>query len=253
MIALEVLCAEDIVKVYGGNLEVNSNNVLNGINLSIESGEFTAIMGQSGSGKTTLLNILSGIDTSNSGTVKIMNKYITSLSKKEKSIFRRENLGIIFQSFNLLNNITLAENAALPLIFKGISTPIIDKKIKEYFMFFDIYDIRNRYPYNVSVGEQQRAAACRALINDPYIILADEPTGSLDPNTSKKFMKYLQMINDAKKATILMVTHDIYAASYCRRVIFIKSGKIFVDIYNKGDQSAFFNRILDTLAVISGE
>ncbi|MBU3178444.1 ABC transporter ATP-binding protein [Clostridium estertheticum] len=250
---MEVLSAEDIVKVYGGNLEVNSNNVLNGINLSIESGEFTAIMGQSGSGKTTLINILSGIDTSNSGTVKIMNKYITSLSKKEKSIFRRENLGIIFQSFNLLDNITLAENAALPLIFKGISTSIIDEKIKEYFMFFDIYDIRNRYPYNVSVGEQQRAAACRALINDPYIILADEPTGSLDPNTSKKFMKYLQMINDVKKATILMVTHDIYAASCCRRVIFIKSGKIFVDIYNKGDQSAFFNRILDTLAVISGE
>lgn len=250
---MEILCVEDIVKVYGGGLEINSTNLLNGINLSIESGEFTAIMGQSGSGKTTLLNILSGIDKPNSGTVKIMNKYITSLSKKEKSIFRRENLGIIFQSFNLLDNITLAENAALPLVFKGISSENIDEKIKEYFMFFNIYDIRNKYPYNVSMGEQQRAATCRALINDPYIILADEPTGSLDPNASKKFMRYIQMINEQKKATILMVTHDIYAASYCRRVIFIKSGKVFADIYSKGDQSAFFNRILDTLAVINGE
>jgi putative ABC transport system ATP-binding protein len=248
-----VLCAEDIVKVYGGTLGVNSSNVLNGINLSIENGEFTAIMGQSGSGKTTLLNILSGLDTPNSGTVKIMNKYITSLNKKERSIFRRENLGIIFQSFNLLDNITLSENAALPLIFKGINAKKIDEKIKEYFTFFNIYDIRNKYPYNVSVGEQQRAAACRALINNPYIILADEPTGSLDPSTSKKFMQYLKRINEQRKTTILMVTHDIYAASCCSRVVFIKSGKIFADIYSKGDQSAFFNRILDTLAVISGE
>lgn len=250
---MEVLCAEDIVKIYEGNLEIDSTNVLNGISLSIESGEFTAIMGQSGSGKTTFLNILSGIDKPNSGTVKIMNKYITSLSEKEKSLFRRENLGIIFQNFNLLNNITLAENASLPLIFKGVSSEKINEKVKEYFTFFNIYDIRNKHPYRVSVGEQQRAAACRALINDPYIILADEPTGSLDPNTSKKFMKYLQRINNEKRATILMVTHDIYAASCCNRVIFIKSGRIFADIYSKGDQSAFFNRILDTLAVISGD
>lgn len=250
---MEILCAEDIAKVYGGNLEVNPTNVLNGINLTIQSGEFTAIMGQSGSGKTTLLNILSGIDKPNSGTVKIMDKYITSLSKKENSIFRRESLGIIFQSSNLLDNITLAENAALPLIFKGIAASRIDEKIKEYFMLFNIYDIRNKYPYNVSIGEQQRAAACRALINDPYIILADEPTASLDPNTSRKFLKYLQNINKERKATILMVTHDIYAASCCKRVIFIKFGRIFADIYNKGDQSAFFNRILDTLAVISGK
>lgn len=250
---MEVLCAENIVKVYGENLELDPCNVLNGINLSIESGEFTAIMGQSGSGKTTLLNILSGIDKPNSGTVKIMNKYITSLNKKEKSIFRRENLGIIFQNFNLLDNITLEENAILPLIFKGISTSSIDKKIKEYFTLFNIYDIRNKYPYNVSIGEQQRAAACRALINDPCIILADEPTGSLDPNTSKNFMKHLQMLNEDRKTTILMVTHDIYAASCCKRVLFLKSGRIFADIYSKGDQSTFFNRILDTLSVISGE
>ncbi|AWI05484.1 ABC transporter ATP-binding protein [Clostridium drakei] len=250
---MKVLCAEDIVKVYGGSLEINPTNILNGLNLSIEGGEFTAIMGQSGSGKTTLLNILSGIDAPNGGTVKIMNKYITSLSKKEKSIFRRENLGIIFQNFNLLDNITLAENAALPLIFKGVSASDIDKKIKEYFTLFNIYDIRDKYPYNVSIGEQQRSAACRALINDPCIILADEPTGSLDPNTSKNFMEHLQMLNEEKKTTILMVTHDIYAASCCKRVLFLKSGRIFADIYSKGDQSAFFNRILDTLAVISGE
>ncbi|WP_063601991.1 ABC transporter ATP-binding protein [Clostridium coskatii] len=250
---MEILSAEDIIKVYEWNLEVNPTNVLNGINLSIESGEFTAIMGQSGSGKTTLLNILSGIDKPTSGTVKIMNQYITSLDKTERSIFRRENLGIIFQNFNLLDNITLAENAALPLIFKGAGKEKINEKIEEYFTFFNIYNIRNKYPYNVSVGEQQRVTACRALINDPCIILADEPTSSIDPNTSKKFMKYLKKINDQKKATILMSTHDIYAASYCSRVIFIKSGRIFADIYKKGDQHTFFNRILDTLAVISGE
>lgn len=250
---MEVLCAENIVKVYGENLELDPCNILNGINLSIENGEFTAIMGQSGSGKTTLLNILSGIDAPNSGTVKIMNKYITFLSKKEKSIFRRENLGIIFQKFNLLDNITLEENAILPLIFKGISPLGINKKIKEYFTLFNIYDIRNKYPCNVSIGEQQRAAACRALINDPCIILADEPTGSLDPNTSKNFMEHLQMLNEERKTTILMVTHDIYAASCCKRVLFLKSGRISADIYSKGDQGAFFNRILDTLSVISGD
>ncbi|MFL0196920.1 ABC transporter ATP-binding protein [Clostridium sp. WILCCON 0269] len=250
---MEILCAEDIVKVYEGSLEINSTNVLNGISLSIESGEFTAIMGQSGSGKTTLINILSGIDKPNSGTVKIMNKYITSLNKRGRSIFRRENLGIIFQAFNLLDNITLAENAALPLIFNGRNTQEIDEKIKKYFTFFNIYDIKDKYPYSVSVGERQRAAACRALINEPSIILADEPTGSLDPGTSKKFMRYMQIINEERNATILMVTHDVQAASYCKRVIFINDGKICTQIYNKGDQSAFFNRILDTLAVISGE
>lgn len=250
---MEVLSAEDIVKVYEGSLEVNCTNVLNGVNLSVEEGEFIGIIGQSGSGKTTLLNILSGIDKPNSGTVKILDKYITSLNKKESAIFRRENLGIIFQEFNLFDNMTLAENAALPLIFKGKTNKEIDEKISEYFTFFNIYDIKDKYPYNVSVGEKQRTASCRALLDSPCLILADEPTGSLDPKSSKKFMKYMETLNNEKKVTILMVTHDMYAASYCKRVIFLKDGRICTEIYRKEDQSSFFNRILDTLSVISGE
>ncbi|URZ02333.1 ABC transporter ATP-binding protein [Clostridium felsineum] len=248
-----LLQAENVTKVYGGRFEVNSNNALNGISLDIEEGEFTAIMGPSGSGKTTLLNILSGIDEATRGKIKIMEKDITKFTRDEMAIFRRENLGIISQDFNLLDDLTLEENAILPLFIKDDKSQNIEDRVRELFKFFNIWDERNKYPYNVSGGQQQRTAACRALITNPKIVMADEPTGNLDSKAATKFMKYMQMINENKNTTIVMVTHDSYAASFCKKVIFIKDGRIYTEIYRKESKRDFFNRILDCLAVIGGE
>ncbi|WP_234123731.1 ABC transporter ATP-binding protein [Clostridium hydrogenum] len=249
-----VLQAENITKVYGGKFEINSNNALNGISLNIEEGEFTGIMGPSGSGKTTLLNILSGLDEATLGKVKIMGKDIASFTKDDIAIFRRENLGIISQDFDLLEDLTLEENAILPLFIKDdIDEKGIKDKVQELFRFFNIWEQKDKYPHNVSGGQQQRAAACRALITNPKIIMADEPTGNLDSRASTKFMKYMQMINENKNTTIMMVTHDSYAASFCKRVLFIKDGKVYTEIYRKEGGKEFFNRILDCLAIIGGE
>ncbi|MCR3761192.1 ABC transporter ATP-binding protein [Clostridium felsineum] len=253
MKTLYLLQAENVTKVYGGRFEVNSNNALNGISLDIEEGEFTAIMGPSGSGKTTLLNILSGIDEATRGKIKIMEKDITKFTRDEMAIFRRENLGIISQDFNLLDDLTLEENAILPLFIKDDKSQNIEDRVRELFKFFNIWDERNKYPYNVSGGQQQRTAACRALITNPKIVMADEPTGNLDSKAATKFMKYMQMINENKNTTIVMVTHDSYAASFCKKVIFIKDGRIYTEIYRKESKRDFFNRILDCLAVIGGE
>lgn len=251
---LNVLQAENITKVYGGKFEINSNNALSGISLSIEEGDFTGIMGPSGSGKTTLLNILSGIDEPTLGKVKIMGKDIASFTKDDMSIFRRENLGIISQDFNLLEDLTLEENVVLPLFIKDeVDEKSINDKVEELFRFFNIWEQKDKYPYNVSGGQQQRAAACRALITNPKIIMADEPTGNLDSKAATKFMKYMQMINENRNSTIIMVTHDSYAASFCKKVLFIKDGKVYTEIYRKEGKKDFFNRILDCLAIIGGE
>lgn len=251
---LNVLQAENITKVYGGKFEINSNNALNGISLNIEEGDFTGIMGPSGSGKTTLLNILSGIDEPTLGKVKIMGKDIASFKKDDMSIFRRENLGIISQDFNLLEDLTLEENVVLPLFIKDeTDEKSINDKVEELFKFFNIWEQKDKYPYNVSGGQQQRAAACRALITNPKIIMADEPTGNLDSKAATKFMKYMQMINENRNSTIIMVTHDSYAASFCKKVLFIKDGKVYTELYRKEGKKDFFNRILDCLAIIGGE
>lgn len=249
-----VLQAENITKVYGGRLEINLNNALNGISLNIEEGEFTAIMGPSGSGKTTLLNILSGIDEATLGNVKIMGKDITNITRDDMAIFRRENLGIISQDFNLIDDLTLEENAILPLFIRdNVDEEGIRNKVEQLFKFFNIWGEKDKYPYNVSGGQQQRAAACRALITNPKIIMADEPTGNLDSKAATKFMQYMQMVNENRNSTIIMVTHDSYAASFCKRVLFIKDGKMYTEIYRKEGKKDFFNRILDCLAIIGGE
>lgn len=249
-----VLQAENITKVYGGRLEINLNNALNGISLNIEEGEFTAIMGPSGSGKTTLLNILSGIDEATLGNVKIMGKDITNITRDDMAIFRRENLGIISQDFNLIDDLTLEENAILPLFIRdNVDEEGIRNKVEQLFKFFNIWEEKDKYPYNVSGGQQQRAAACRALITNPKIIMADEPTGNLDSKAATKFMQYMQMVNENRNSTIIMVTHDSYAASFCKRVLFIKDGKMYTEIYRKEGKKDFFNRILDCLAIIGGE
>ncbi|WP_238883084.1 ABC transporter ATP-binding protein [Clostridium sp. YIM B02551] len=250
---MEVLKANNIVKNYSGLFNYSSKNIINGLNITINQGEFTAIMGSSGSGKTTLLNIFSGVDRPTIGDVEIMGRNISKLNDNERAIFRRENFGMIFQNFNLLDDLTLKENAALPLVIQGQKKEYIEEKVDELFKLLNIYEVGDKYPTSVSQGQRQRAACCRALITNPKIVFADEPTGNLDSKAAKKFMSYIKLINKNKKVTILLATHDSVAASYCSRVIFIKDGTIFADIYNNNNDNNFHNKILDCLAIMGGE
>lgn len=250
---MTVLKAKNITKIYGGKDEANTTFALNGLTLSVEEGEFVGIMGPSGSGKTTLINILSGISKPTTGSVHICENNITELDKYEMALFRRQKLGFVFQEFNLLDSLTLRENIMLPMILDKRKSGEMKEKAKEIMLLFGIYDIADKYPYNVSGGQQQRAAVSRALINNPDIVFADEPTGNLDSKASKTVMNCFEKINREKNSTILMVTHDVFAASFCKRIIFIKDGIINMEIVSKGDRKEFFQRILDCLAVIGGE
>ena len=250
---MTVLKAKNITKIYGGKDEANSTYALNGVSISIDEGEFVGIMGPSGSGKTTLVNILSGISKPTTGSVHISGKNITELNKYEMALFRREKLGFVFQEFNLLDSLTLKENIMLPMILDKRKAVEMKEKANDIMTLFGINDISDKYPYNVSGGQQQRAAVSRALVNDPAIIFADEPTGNLDSKASKAVMNCFEKMNKEKQSTILMVTHDVFAASFCRRIIFIKDGAVNMEIFNKGDRKEFFQRILDCLAVIGGE
>ncbi|HEX3028723.1 MAG TPA: ABC transporter ATP-binding protein [Clostridia bacterium] len=248
-----VLNAKNITKTYGGRDKENSTIALNGVEIKVEAGEFVGVMGPSGSGKTTLLNILSGIDKPTSGTIEIAGININTMEKNELALFRRQKLGFVFQEFNLLDSLTLKENVMLPMILDKRKASEMEAKAQEIMSLFDILGISGKYPYNVSGGQQQRAAVARALVNDPAIVFADEPTGNLDSKSSKTVMKCFQKMNEENKNTILMVTHDTFAASYCKRIIFIKDGTVNMEITSKGDRKEFFERILDCLAVLGGE
>lgn len=250
---MSVLSAENLVKIYSGKGTVNHTNALNGINLTIESGEFVAIMGPSGSGKTTLLNILSGIDKATSGNIEISGESINQMSKNELSLFRRQHLGFVFQEFNLLDSLTLKENVMLPMILDNKDIDEMENKTNEIMSMFEIDDIMDKYPYIVSGGQQQRTSICRAIINDPDIIFADEPTGNLDSKSSKAVMKCFEKLNQDNKSTILVVTHDPFAASYCNKVVFIKDGLINMEITKKDNKKGFSVHILDCFAEIVGE
>ncbi|MFT5872975.1 MAG: putative ABC transport system ATP-binding protein [Clostridium sp.] len=250
---MEILKARNLTKIYGGENKEESTRALNGISFSVDSGEFVGIMGPSGSGKTTLLNILSGIDKLTSGQVSISNRDICEMSKNEIALFRRREIGYIFQDFNLLDSLTLKENIMLPMILDKKSQDEMEKKTRELMMIFEIYNIANKYPYNISGGQQQRVAVSRALVNDPSIIFADEPTGNLDSKSSKGIMECFEKMNKELQATILVVTHDVFAASYCNRVIFIKDGKIYSEIIKKGTRKEFLDSIFNSLAVIGGK
>lgn len=245
-ITLNVLKVNDLVKIYESRGKLKTK-ALNKINLAVNEGEFTAIMGPSGSGKTTLLNILSGIDTVSSGTVEISAQDICTMKKSNLALFRLNHLGIVFQEFNLLDSLTVKENIMLPMILQNKEPEEIDNKLKNITKLLEIEDIEEKYPYEISGGQQQRAAIARAVINDPDIIFADEPTGNLDSKASENVMQYFEKLNKVNNNTILIVTHDPFAASFCNRLIFIKDGEVSMEICKKGSREEFYDEILQSL------
>ena len=248
----KILEVKNLKKYYGSH--GNITKAVDGISFLVSEGEFVAIMGASGSGKTTLLNTISTIDTVTSGNIILDGVDITTLKEEELADFRRENLGFIFQDFNLLDTLTIEENIALSLIINHEDISIVDKKVDEIAKRLGITDILDKFPYEVSGGQKQRCACARALINEPKLILADEPTGALDSKSSRMLLETMDEMNEKLQATILMVTHDSFSASFCKRVIFIKDGKIFNEIL-KGEKSRkeFFNEILDVLTLLGGD
>lgn len=227
----------------------NKYSALQSVNLSMENGEFVGIMGPSGSGKSTLLNILATIDSATEGEVKIGGKEISKLSEKETNEFRRTELGFVFQDFNLLDTLTLRDNILLPLTFSNQKVKKMEKKIYEIADKLNIREFLDKYPYEVSGGQKQRAAAARALITNPKLILADEPTGALDSKSSKDLMECFSLLNQNENTTIMMVTHDPSAASYCKRILFIKDGCITAELERDTlSQRDFYKNILDKIS-----
>ncbi|WP_281173945.1 ABC transporter ATP-binding protein [Carnobacterium gallinarum] len=222
------------------------------ISFDIQQGEFIGIMGPSGAGKTTLLNIMSTIDTPTSGNVKIGGQDITLMKDSRLSQFRRHELGFIFQEFNLMNSLTVKENILLPLALDKQEVSEIEARVARVTKILGIDAIINKYPAEISIGQKQRVSAARALITDPQLIFADEPTGALDSKSATELLQYLSGINQKEATTILMVTHDGFAASYCSRVLFIKDGLLFAEIVRNGTRKEFFQKIIDMQATIGG-
>lgn len=250
---MSILSVQDLTKVYSGEGGQRSTTALNGISFDVDKGEFVGIMGPSGSGKTTLLNILSGIDRLTTGSVKINKKDITKMDKDEIALFRRQEIGFIFQDFNLLDSLTLKENVMLPMVLDKKSAEEMENKAKELMNMFDIYGIANKYPYSVSGGQQQRTAVSRALVNNPSIVFGDEPTGNLDSKSARSIMECFEKMNKELQVTMLIVTHDVFAASYCNKVIFIKDGRLHSQIIKKGDRKEFLDSIMNSLALLGGD
>lgn len=242
--------ATKIKKIYGGGDGFSETVALNNVDIELEKGEFTAIMGPSGSGKSTLMNILSGFDSPTSGDVLINQTNIHRLSSDELALFRRAYIGYIFQEFNLLDSLTIKENIMLPMILDKADTAKMSDKAEELMENLGIHNIRQKYPYQVSGGQQQRAAVCRALMNDSAIIFADEPTGNLDSKSSRAVLESLKKTNSLYQSTILLVTHDPVAASYSDKVFFLKDGTIKTQLYKKDTQKNFVKDILEHLAVL---
>ena len=248
---MKILEVKNLKKVYTTRFGGNHVKALSDVSFSVEEGEFVAIMGESGSGKTTLLNILASLDKPTSGEVLINGKGIVDLKEKEISKFRRDNLGFVFQDFNLLDTFSLQDNIFLPLVLSGKAFSEMNSRLKPIAHKLGISDILKKYPYEVSGGQKQRAAVARALITNPKLILADEPTGALDSHATDGLLKLFTDINKEGQ-TILMVTHSTKAASHAKRVLFIKDGEVFHQIY-KGSMSKeeMYQKISDTLTIIA--
>lgn len=248
----EILKLDNVKKYYGDNN--NITKAVDGITFKINEGEFVAIMGASGSGKTTLLNVISTIDKATSGQIFVGSTDITQIKEKEVADFRKNNLGFIFQDFNLLDTLNIEENISLSLIINRENKNDIDSKVRDLAKKLGIEDILQKFPYEVSGGQKQRCACARALICNPKLILADEPTGALDSKSSKMLLETMNELNEKLKATILMVTHDTFSASFCKRVLFLKDGKLFNEILRENkSRKEFFNEILDVLTLLGGD
>ena len=247
---MSLLEVKNVKKVYTARLGAVKVQALSNVNFSVEEGEYVAIMGESGSGKTTLLNILASLDRATSGQVLLNGKDLSEIRHREICAFRREHLGFVFQDFNLLDTLSLKDNIYLPLVLAGADHRKMEAKLKPLAEKLSIANILEKYPYEVSGGQKQRAAVCRALITEPDIILADEPTGALDSKASGKLLRLFGEVNKEGQ-TILMVTHSIQAASHAGRVLFIKDGCVFHQIY-KGGQSndTMYKMISDALTVL---
>lgn len=231
---------QHLSKSYG--TRNNKVTVLNDLNFTVEKGEFVGIMGPSGAGKTTLMNILSTILLPTMGSVKIAGADITQMRESRLTDFRREKLGFIFQDFNLIDSLTVKDNIILPLTVSKLSNNEIEERVLRLAGILRIEQILTRYPEEISVGQQQRTAAARALISKPLVLFADEPTGSLDSKSATEFLNYLDDVNLHEETTILMVTHDPYTASYCNRVLFIKDGRFFAEIVRRSSRKDFLRK-----------
>lgn len=245
----EILKVTGLSKVYPGKV---TTRALTDIGLSIQKGEFVGIMGPSGSGKTTLLNMVSTIDPPSSGTVTINGSNPHALKKKELALFRRRELGFVFQDFNLLDTLTVAENIVLPLTLDKQSLRSMEERLERIAGRLGIKDILNKRVYEISGGQRQRAAIARAIIPEPSLLLADEPTGALDSQSSRSVMETLESLNEADGVTMMLVTHDAVAASYCHRVVFIKDGALSGEIRRGDSRQAFFQKIIDMLSYLGG-
>lgn len=249
---MSILIARKVRKTYGKRSL--QQEVLKGIDLEVIKGEFVGIMGASGSGKTTLLNVLCSIDQVTDGFVEINGQKLQGMKERHLAKFRREELGFIFQDYNLLDTLTVKENILLPLSLSSIPKAAAEKRLQELVTILGIEDILSKYPNEISGGQKQRTSAARALISNPSLVFADEPTGALDSKSATALLDNLAQINEKKAVTIMMVTHDAVAASFCSRVLFLKDGQIYTELY-KGDKSRtdFFQQILNTQSVLGGE
>lgn len=248
----ELLRIEDVEKYYGSNK--NLTKAIDRITFTVNQEEFTGIMGASGSGKTTLLNLLATVDTVTSGHIWYGNEDITCMNEDQMADFRKNNLGFVFQDYNLLDTLTLKENISLAMSLTKKSRKEIAERTKDIMERLDIWSCRDKFPYEVSGGQKQRCACARALINHPQIVFADEPTGALDSKSARMLLETFTYMNQEMKATILMVTHDAFSASYCNRILFLKDGQIFHELI-KGSRTrkVFLNEILDVLSLTGGD
>ena len=247
-----ILRVDKIEKYYGNKSSLTK--AIDNMSFEVNRGEFVAIMGASGSGKSTLLNVISTIDHVTSGHIYVLEEDITKLRGNRLNKFRREELGFIFQDFNLLDTLTAYENIALALSIQNINASEIDKRIQIVANQLNIKDVLKKYPYQMSGGQKQRVASARAIITNPKLVLADEPTGALDSKSSKMLLERFNHLNHELKATILMVTHDAFTASYASRVIFIKDGKMFHEIHRENDsRKEFFDKIIDVVTLLGGD
>lgn len=246
-----VVEAKNIKKVYG--TKGNVFTALNHINLKVYKGEFVGVMGPSGAGKSTLLNVLATIDQPTSGEIYIDGISITNMNEEQLAKFRRDKLGFIFQDYNLLDTLTVKENIILPLALVKVNVDELEKRVSAVAKTFGIHHILDKYPYQISGGQKQRTAAARAIITKPSLLLADEPTGALDSKSATDLLESLKQLSEVDQATILLVTHDAFAASYCDRVIFIKDGQLFTELVKgKSTRKEFFQKVLDVLSALGG-